>query len=61
MPETIIARHAQMKVLAISLMTNMGAGLSEENISHAHTLSQAQAASENATKLLTQVIQNMTL
>lgn len=60
-PETIIARHAQMKVLAISLMTNMGAGLSEENISHAHTLSQAQAASENATKLLTQVIQNMTL
>ena len=60
-PETIIARHAQMKVLAISLMTNMGAGLSEENISHAHTLSQAKAASENATKLLTQVIQNMTL
>ena len=47
-PETILARHVGYRVLAISLMTNMGAGLSQESLSHAHTLSQAQAASEGA-------------
>ena len=40
-PETIIARHAGMRVLALSLMTNMAAGLSGETLSHAHTLAQA--------------------
>jgi purine-nucleoside phosphorylase len=44
-PETIIARHAGMKVLALSLVTNMAAGLSTETLSHAHTLAQAQSAS----------------
>ena len=33
--------RAGMKVLALSLITNMAAGLSEENLSHAHTLEQA--------------------
>jgi purine-nucleoside phosphorylase len=55
-PETIIARHAGMKVLAFSLITNMAAGLSNETLSHAHTLSQAQAASERASGLLEQVL-----
>jgi purine-nucleoside phosphorylase len=55
-PETILARHAGMRVLALSLLTNMGAGLSEESLSHAHTLSQAQAASAVAGKLLADII-----
>lgn len=58
-PETILARHAGMKVLAISLMTNMAAGLSEENLSHAHTLAQAGRVQETASALLADVIQEI--
>ena len=47
-PETILARRAGMRVLAISLLTNMAAGLSSEALSHAHTLSRAKAASSVA-------------
>ena len=55
-PETIIARRAGMRVLAFSMLTNMAAGLSSESLSHAHTLSQAQAASGVASRLLAEVI-----
>lgn len=55
-PETIIARHAGMRVLAVSLLTNMAAGLSGERLSHAHTLAQAKAAGHATSRLLAQVI-----
>lgn len=58
-PETILARHAGLRVLAISLITNMGAGLSSESLSHAHTLSQAKAASTKACELLIDIIGSM--
>jgi len=48
-------------VLALSLLTNMGAGLSDESLSHAHTLSQAQAASAVAGGLLADIIAAITL
>jgi purine-nucleoside phosphorylase len=60
-PETILARHAGMRVLAFSLMTNMGAGLSKESLSHAHTLSQAKAAAATASGLLAEVIARIAL
>jgi purine-nucleoside phosphorylase len=56
-PETILARWLGMKVLAISLVTNLAAGLSDETLSHAHTLAQAQAASERAGALLAALVQ----
>lgn len=56
-PETIIARHAGMKVLALSMMTNMAAGMQDEALSHAHTLATANAASERAVKTLAAVVQ----
>ena len=55
-PETILARHAGMRVLALSLITNMAAGLSDEVLSHALTLSAAQAASTRAGSLLAAMI-----
>jgi purine-nucleoside phosphorylase len=55
-PETILARRAGMRVLALSLITNMAAGLSQETLSHAHTLSQARAASGVASGLLAAII-----
>jgi purine-nucleoside phosphorylase len=58
-PETILARHAGMKVIAFSLITNMAAGLSEEALSHAHTLEQARAGSAAASRLLAEVIKEI--
>ncbi len=40
-PECLIARHCGMKVVGISCITNMGAGLSDEKLSHAHTMENA--------------------
>lgn len=58
-PETIIARHAGLKVLAFSLLTNMGAGLSDEHLSHAHTLEQARHAGDMASGFLADVIRQL--
>ncbi len=55
-PETILARHAGLRVLAFSLITNMGCGLSDERLSHAHTLAGAEAAAAQATRLLQAVL-----
>ncbi|APW45267.1 purine-nucleoside phosphorylase [Rhodoferax antarcticus] len=55
-PETILARHLGLRVLALSFITNLGAGLSNEQLSHAHTLSQAQQGSAQASCLLADII-----
>jgi purine-nucleoside phosphorylase len=60
-PETILARHAGLRVLALSMFTNMGCGLEPESLSHAHTLAMAQAASEQAVPLLEAVIADIGL
>jgi purine-nucleoside phosphorylase len=51
-PETILARHAGLKVLALSMITNMGCGLSDEKLSHAHTLDSAAKAAADALALM---------
>ena len=56
-PETILARHAGLRVLALSLMTNMAAGMEAETLSHAHTLATAGAASARAVQTLAAVVQ----
>ncbi|MCA3241437.1 MAG: purine-nucleoside phosphorylase [Rubrivivax sp.] len=58
-PETILARHAGLRVLALSMMTNMAAGLSSETLSHGHTMATAQAASARAVQLLVAVVQGL--
>lgn len=55
-PETILARHLGMRVLALSMITNFGAGMSAEHLSHAHTLSQAQEGGAGASRLLAEII-----
>lgn len=52
-PDCIIARHCGMKVVGCSCITNMGAGLSQENLSHAHTLENAARAAADFEKLVT--------
>ena len=60
-PETILARHAGMRVLALSLITNLAAGLAPEQLSHAHTLAQAQAAGQTASTLLAGLVRAIEL
>ena len=58
-PETILARHAGLRVLGLSLMTNMAAGLSSEALSHAATLQQAQESGAHAAQFLTDLIASL--
>ena len=51
-PDVILARYFGMKVAAISAVTNMGAGMSRESLSHEHTMQQMKSASDKLTRLL---------
>jgi purine nucleotide phosphorylase len=51
-PETILARHAGMKVAALSLMTNYAAGLSADKLGHVQTMAVAQEAAGKVRRLL---------
>jgi purine-nucleoside phosphorylase len=56
-PETILARHAGLKVLALSLITNLGCGLADVALSHHQTLSVAEQAGGRAVELLCAILQ----
>lgn len=43
-PETILARYNDLKVVAVSMITNFAAGMSDEKLSHAHTKREADKA-----------------
>jgi len=51
-PETIVARHAGLRVLALAMFTNMGCGLEGVSLSHAHTLTVAQQAGAGAAQFV---------
>lgn len=55
-PETILARRAGLRVLALSLLTNLGCGLGSGPLSHAGTLSQAAAAQGLARRLAEAIV-----
>lgn len=51
-PEVILARFLGLRVAAISSITNMGAGLSDEALSHEHTKAMAPLGAEKLERLL---------
>ncbi len=51
-PDCLIARHCGLKVVGVSCITNMGAGLSAENLTHAHTLANASRGAAAFEKLV---------
>ena len=55
-PETILARHAGMRVLALSMLTNLAAGLQAEPLSHEQTLAAAKAGSARALALMRAIL-----
>jgi purine-nucleoside phosphorylase len=54
--EVIVARHCGMKVLAISVVTNMAAGILDKPINHAEVLETGQRIRGEFTKLLTNLL-----
>ena len=58
-PETILARHAGLRVLALSLVTNLACGVGDEALSHAHTLQAAAQAGAGASALLQAIVANL--
>lgn len=51
-PEVIVARHCGMECAAVSVLTNMGAGLADEELSHDQTLEFAAKASDSLKRLI---------
>lgn len=51
-PEVILANHAGMKVLCLSIITNLGAGMNDVALSHEETLTQANASADKLIDLM---------
>lgn len=58
-PEVILARFLGLRVAAISTVTNMAAGLSDENISHEHTKAMAPVGAAKLEKILRRTLREM--
>jgi xanthosine phosphorylase len=50
--ETILARHSGLRVAAVSVITNLAEGMSDEPLRHEQTLRAAQAGAGDLTRLL---------
>lgn len=59
-PEVILARFFGLRVAAISTITNMAAGMSDENISHEHTKAMAPKGAAKLEQILRRFLQNYT-
>jgi purine-nucleoside phosphorylase len=55
-PEAIVARQMGMKVLGISCVTNMAAGITEDPINHEEVMETGERVRETFTQLLRKII-----
>lgn len=58
-PETMVAVHAGMKVLGVSVITNLGAGLTADKMTHEETITQANEAGKKLQKVLTRLVKEI--
>lgn len=58
-PDCLIARHCGLKVAGVSCITNMGAGLSDEHLTHAHTLENASRGAAAFEKLVIAAVKEL--
>lgn len=59
-PEVILARFLGLRVAAISTITNMAAGLSDEKISHDHTKAMAPIGAAKLERVLRRMLRDLT-
>ncbi|WP_267256122.1 purine-nucleoside phosphorylase [Coxiella endosymbiont of Ornithodoros maritimus] len=57
-PEVIVARHCDMRVAVISVVSNFAAGLTHEKVTHEQTLRGVKLATESLKKLVLAFIQH---
>lgn len=55
-PEAITARHMGMKVLGISCITNMAAGILDQTLSHEEVIETAKRVEEKLSGLITEIV-----
>jgi purine-nucleoside phosphorylase len=60
-PETIAANHCGIKVLGISCLTNMAAGILDQPLNHEEVLETGQRVKESFTALVKSVVSNWPL
>ena len=60
-PEVILARFLGLKVAAISTITNMAAGMSEERISHEHTKAMAPLGAAKLERILREFLRGLSI
>jgi purine-nucleoside phosphorylase len=58
-PEVITAAHGGMNVLAISCISNMAAGISDERLSHQEVIENTEIAKDNLLKLIRLVVNKL--
>lgn len=58
-PEVIIANHSGMKVIGVSCMTNMAAGILEQPLNHEEVMETSEMAREKFIKLMTNIIKEI--
>lgn len=58
-PEAIIARHQGMKVIGISCITNLAAGMSDEEINHQEVMETGAQVADTFKNLLRRIIKNV--
>jgi xanthosine phosphorylase len=57
--ETIVARHCGLRVAALSAITNLAEGMSDEPLSHEQTLLDAARAAQNLAPLLVRFVERL--
>src|SRR5262245_18998830 len=60
-PEVIMARHIGLRVLAVAMVTNFAAGLTNEPLNHAQTMRAAAASIVPLTSVLVRFVAAWTL
>lgn len=58
-PEVIVARHADMKVIGISCITNMAAGILDQPLSHEEVMETSEKAREDFLSLIKGIVEGL--
>ena len=59
-PEVLVANHCDLPVIAVSVITNLAAGMNKTKLSHKETLENASLAENNILNLIKQFIEEVT-
>ena len=60
-PEVLVANHCSLSVVAISVITNLAAGMNKSKLSHQETLENAASAESHIINLIKNYIHDVKL